>query len=440
MNFHLSMVLALLAGASSLAQEAVPAAKTTPPAVKQTKEYGLPRIKIKLAPPQVGDPKTTHPKALVGRGLLADRHYTLVLDGTKADGDLNVLRLISNNPEENIDIKMEPNVPQTYSVDNEGPVFRAIFLPGTNLVLGGLLCMTKEDVRMFETTLVKGLKAKCDFAGQEEEVIIFDSNNNDRLGDQGVFPCDQDGFPLATYSRPSHQTGDLAIIGRTAVNHLGLPFIKNGVAWTLAVADGQIVLRRHDCKMGEIRWEGEGTQVFLGLIGKSQIEPELFPPDQRWFLPVGEYRLGVFFYQQGGGRVYVSIGGDFVFNKAYKTLMINPGKPIVLGPITKVATRITAKSMDSNRNILLTLDLVTPDGNTVGFSPQKSDLKPPRIRILDATGKEILKDRFSKGTGYSSSYTWVVPPEMKGRVTVEPILETKEFPFRVAVEKTTLAL
>lgn len=455
MKFHLSAVLALVAGFTILAQDLVPATPVP------TQPAGFQVIKVKLAVPQPGDPKTVNVKAMVGRATLVGRDYILVFDGSKAEGDLEILRLFPKDapaPEEH---KLLKAGPRAYVVPEN-----VFFLPGrTDLMFESFQSSPEGDVFQAEMRIVKGMKASCDFGGESLEVVVSDKNHNDRLGDLGSYPCDQEGYPTGV----SHSSNDRNLVqladqvllpAKQVFADLGQPFVMNDALWTVTVADGKIVAKVYPCKTSEIRWVGDKSLApRLRIMSKTRVVVNQLNTKERWLLPAGDYRFNGFTYKQGETMVICQcrdkiikvdlpvltsngkISGKEHSSMEYscRELTLVAGKHLDLGPVTAAVAKAVAAPMTPDRKITFSLKMASPEGYGVEFySGEWFNAKPkPGLHILDAAGKEILKENFNSAFG---DYTWQVPADLKGTFTVEPILTDEKPPFMVTVEKTALIL
>jgi hypothetical protein len=395
MKKKLSLLMALAAGAAVHAQEAPPApaggdgggavvAQATLVDANGAVVVGENQeTKIKLAAPQAGDPKLTHAKGLVGKGKLAGREYTVVVDGSKADGDLDVFKVMAADGKGTAEAKLQAIGPQAYMAS------AMVFLPGSDMACQGIFCQLKagdSNVTFFQ--LMKALKASVDFAGKAEEVIVLDMNQNGKLGDPFVFPRDKDGF--LSLGGEKMVMGDLASIGETQLP-LGMPFLRNDAQWTMAIADGKITVQRQDSKMGTIAWKGDGTEGTLMLVGKTMLITDVQLKDGCWTLPVGDYRIVSLTYKQGKGHVMVTGDGG-------KVLTVAADKPSEIGAVTSAVAKVAAAPLTPQRDLALSLKTLTPEGYNVMFTAEGPEApKPPAIRILDAAGKEVHKGNFEYG-------------------------------------------
>lgn len=455
MKLHLSIVLALLAGTSLRAQESIPA---TPAAVQPA---GFQVVKIKLSPPQAGDPKTVCAKALVGRGRIAGGEYVLVFDGAKDDGDLDVLRLIPPAPAAASEHKLMRAGPKAYVVPDN-----AFFLPGrSDLIFEDFKCYPEQGVFQAKMRIVKALKAVCDFKGAKVEVVVSDKNHNDRLGDLGSYPCDKDGYPTGISFSPDDrdlvQVADQAWIpSRELSVNLGQPFVLDDSLWTLGLVDGQVVPKAYECQTTEIRWLGDETLKPALMIVSRSFGVNRLNSKGRWLLPADEYRYVGYSYQQGEARVIcrcevnteawqemqtVASGGKVsereksAYKIGYKVVRLEAGRSRGLGPVKSAVARAEAAPMTPDRKIVFSLKMVSPDGYSVEYySGPWFQAKPkPGLRILDAAGKEIHQAEFSSAFG---DCTWQVPADLKGTFTAELILTEEKPPFPVTVGKTAFTL
>lgn len=385
---------------------------------------------LKLASPKAGDPQTIHSKALVGRAKLVDQEYIIVIDGSKTDGDLDVVRLISvKKPARRAEIKLKTASPNLYTHEN---ILSFIYLPEIGLGCSQVLCRAENGQGMicFET-LGKAIAAKCDFAGRTEEVMVLDSNANGRLGDAWVLAKGKDGFGEAVVA------GDgICFNEALSWSRFGMPFLRNGVLWNLSIVHGKIVLRRQECPMGEILWKGGDAKTELWLESQTiAITEGTILQNGRWTLPVGEYRLAGLKYRQGNGDVLLMQCAP----GAVRTMMVCAGKPLELKPITSVVAKLEYKTKDNS--IRFFMRMLTPEGENVVFTEDGAKTHPPiTVRMLDVDGREVYKDHFDFGSLGSSSFLWRNPPPLKGEFTIEPMLDASKFPFKVTIEKIKITL
>jgi hypothetical protein len=373
---------------------------------------------------------------------MADREYTLVFDGTKADGDLETVRITANKTGETAEYKLQKISEYLYLVAKQ-----PFLLPDrTDVIVMHLPCRLFKNDNHTQIQLARSLKAECDFAGKKEDVVIIDYSFNGKFDDQGIIYYDKDGYPLPprfdmrTQDR-SHLADWVFFPNQDFTVNLGQPFMMNGVLWTITVVGNQIVPQLHDCKMGEIRWKGDDMlNPSLSIESKSSLAINKLNAKGRWLLPVGEYRLLGFAYTQGGGRISCGIWTGY--KPKAKTLTVGTDNPLELEPVTEAVAKIVATPMTPNREISFSLKMVTPNDDGVIFISNdilNQDTKPkPGVRILDAADKEILNERF-KYTNYGN-YTWKVPLDLQGEFTVEPILTEEKLPFKVTIEKTKITL
>jgi hypothetical protein len=401
MKKKLSILMALAVGAAVNAQEAPPAGGAVTAAgdgggavVAQATLVDANGVvfggesqvvEITLVKPQAGDPRPTNAKGLVGKGKVAGHEYTIVLDGAKADGPLDLLRLISKDPAETQDVPMSSPAP--------GFAFsgKPVFLPGTDKVAMSVFCQIEKETagKLMFQMIVKGLQTTCDFAGKPEKVLVIDQNNNGKLDDVWTFGKDKEGF-ITTSAETKH--GDLMMIGEEQVMP-GMPIIKDGAVWNLKVADGKVTAQRQDVKMGEVVWKGKPTEEFMVmLIGKTMILQESIKAGKK-ALPVGDYRLESLMYNDNGQVV--------VNYEKPKAVSIVAGKPLKLLPVTAVVAKVAATPINDKREIVLILKNAASDGGMVMFTmkPQKDQAvsMPPALRVLDAAGKEVYKGNFEYG-------------------------------------------
>lgn len=340
---------------------------------------------IKLAAPAAGAPKTVCAKALVGKGKLADHEFTVVLDGAKADGDLEILRVISADGK-TAEIKLRTMGPDVCMAE------AMLFLPGTDKACEGVICQLKApDCKVSFMQMTKAMKANCDFAGKPHEVIVSDMNRNGKLGDPWTFPRDKDGF-IAAGGGEDMKMGDFASIGGSQVM-LGMPFVQDDALWDMTVADGKIVVKKQDVPMGSIAWKGENEPEALILLGKQMVLQLQKPEKTGWTLPVGDYRMMILAYKQDKFQVLVQ-------REKGLPLTVVAGKPLELGPVTEAVAKVTAAPLDPQRNLRLSLASTTPDGGQVSAVLTLDEGKAPKapgFRILDAAGKEVYKGNFEFG-------------------------------------------
>jgi hypothetical protein len=403
MKIKISLALALAAGIAVMAQEAkvvvqsgevaAPAAGAPPEGAVATEagvvQAGLEGMikptDIKLAAPAAGAPKTVCAKALVGKGKLADHEFTVVLDGAKADGDLEILRVISADGK-TAEIKLRTMGPDVCMAE------AMLFLPGTDKACEGVICQLKApDCKVSFMQMVKAMKVNCDFAGKPHEVIVSDMNRNGKLGDPWTFPRDKDGF-IAAGGGEDMKMGDFASIGGSQVM-LGMPFVQDDALWDMAVADGKIVVKKQDVPMGSIAWKGENEPEALILLGKQMVLQLQKPEKTGWTLPVGDYRMMILAYKQDKFQVLVQ-------REKGLPLTVVAGKPLELGPVTEAVAKVTAAPLDPQRNLRLSLASTTPDGGQVSAVLTLDEGKAPKapgFRILDAAGKEVYKGNFEFG-------------------------------------------
>ena len=403
MKIKISLALALAAGIAVMAQEAkvvvqsgevaAPAAGAPPEGAVATEagvvQAGLEGMikptDIKLAAPAAGAPKTVCAKALVGKGKLADHEFTVVLDGAKADGDLEILRVISADGK-TAEIKLRTMGPDVCMAE------AMLFLPGTDKACEGVICQLKvPDCKVSFMQMVKAMKVNCDFAGKPHEVIVSDMNRNGKLGDPWTFPRDKDGF-IAAGGGEDMKMGDFASIGGSQVM-LGMPFVQDDALWDMAVADGKIVVKKQDVPMGSIAWKGENEPEALILLGKQMVLQLQKPEKTGWTLPVGDYRMMILAYKQDKFQVLVQ-------REKGLPLTVVAGKPLELGPVTEAVAKVTAAPLDPQRNLRLSLASTTPDGGQVSAVLTLDEGKAPKapgFRILDAAGKEVYKGNFEFG-------------------------------------------
>lgn len=440
MNFRLPLVLALLASVPVLAQEPAAAA---PAAVQPA---GFQVVKIKLAPSQAGDPKTVHPKALVGRGTIAGREYTLVFDGTKADGDLDAFRLLSRDPAETFESKLLKSGSSGYGVARYG-----WFLPGQpELMVEGVRCELANDEWQAQVRVCKACQGVCDFAGEKLEVLVIDRNHNDRLGDLGSQPCDKDGYPTTqvlynSAGKQPAEIADLMVIPKlNLMVSLGQSFVVNERLWTLTIADGKMTLIPHPGKMAKIRWTGSPQEIpFLSIRSKSPFEVGRPNCKEGWLMPAGDYRL-----RQYGYRLGESLTSPCVYCRyeeggveSYQELKLQPGQILDLGPVAEAVARIVVKPMAKERQLSLVFEMSAPDRALIHY--YKNSMRQPEarelngFRIIDAAGKEILRQQYTDASG---CFIWPVPADLKGTFTAEPVPAEEKPPFKVTVEKTVFTL
>jgi hypothetical protein len=403
MKIKISLALALAAGIAVMAQEAkvvvqsgevaAPAAGAPPEGAVATEagvvQAGLEGMikptDIKLAAPAAGAPKTVCAKALVGKGKLADHEFTVVLDGAKADGDLEILRVISADGK-TAEIKLRTMGPDVCMAE------AMLFLPGTDKACEGVICQLKApDCKVSFMQMTKAMKANCDFAGKPHEVIVSDMNRNGKLGDPWTFPRDKDGF-IAAGGGEDMKMGDFASIGGSQVM-LGMPFVQDDALWDMTVADGKIVVKKQDVPMGSIAWKGENEPEALILLGKQMVLQLQKPEKTGWTLPVGDYRMMILAYKQDKFQVLVQ-------REKGLPLTVVAGKPLELGPVTEAVAKVTAAPLDPQRNLRLSLASTTPDGGQVSAVLTLDEGKAPKapgFRILDAAGKEVYKGNFEFG-------------------------------------------
>lgn len=407
MKIRISLALALAAGVAALAQEAkvvVQSAEAKAPAgapegavaveagVIEAGPGGMINIKpteIKLAAPAAGAPKTVCTKALVGKGKLADRDFTVVLDGSKADGDLEILRVISADGKETVEAKLNKAAPDFYVAEG------MLFLPGTDKACEGVMCQLKTpDCKVSFMQMIKALKANCDFAGKSHEVVVSDMNQNGKLGDPWAFPRDKEGF-ISPGGGENMKMGDTASIGSTQVM-LGMPFLQDGALWDMTITDGKIAVKKQDVPMGSIAWKGTSDPEALILLGKQMVLQLQKPEKNAWTVPAGDYRLMMLAYQQDKFNVMVQR------DEKAPALTVPAGKPLELSPITEAVAKVKAAPLTPQRDLSLSLAMTTPDGGQVMAvalpeEGKQAAPKAPGFRVLDAAGKEVHKGNFEFG-------------------------------------------
>jgi hypothetical protein len=407
MKIRISLALALAAGVAVMAQEAkvvVQSAEVAAPAgapegavaveagVIEAGPGGMLDIKpteIKLAAPAAGAPKTVCAKALVGKGKLDGHEFTVVLDGTKADGDLEILRVISADGKETVEAKLNKAAPDFYMAEG------MLFLPGTDKACDGIMCQLKApDSKISFMQITKALKATCDFAGKSHDVLVTDMNQNGTLGDPWTFPRDKDGF-VSAGGGENMKMGDFASIGGSQLM-LGMPFLQDGALWDMTIANGKVTVKKQDVQMGSIAWKGSSDPEMLILLGKQMVLQLQKPEKNGWTVPAGDYRLMMLAYKQDKFSVMVQR------DEKAPALTVAAGKPLEFSPVTEAVATVKAAPLTPQRDLSLSLAMTTPDGGQVmavalPAEGQPAASKAPGFRILDAAGKEIHKGNFEFG-------------------------------------------
>jgi hypothetical protein len=341
---------------------------------------------IKVTAPTAADPKTICKKAMIGKGRLADHEFIFVMDGSKADGDLETLKVIAVASKDFVEARLNKVAPDIYM--QEG----MIVLPGTDLAGEGLMCNLKApNGKIICSKLIKVLQAKCEMAGKTRNVIVIDMNHNGKLDDPWTCPRDKDGFLL--FNSNKMKMGDIAIIDGISVM-LGMPFVLDGALWELAIADGKIAVKKQVVQMGTIAWKGENDPEALIILEGKQMVLQLQKPEKNsWVLPVGSYRMMALAYNQGKSRVMIQREKGLL-------LAVPAATPLELSPETEVVANLKTSSLDRQRNLRLSLAMTTPDGGQVMVTTETESGNEPKglgFRILDAAGKEVHKGTFEFG-------------------------------------------
>ena len=403
MKIKMSLALAFAAGIAAMAQEikfviqsagvvALAGASDGAVAVEagmiKAALGGMPNIKsteIKVVAPTAADPKTICKKAMIGKGRLADHEFIFVLDGSKADGDLETLKVIAVASKDFVEAKLNKVAPDIYM--QEG----MIFLPGTDLAGEGLMCHLKApNGKIICPKLTKVFQAKCEMAGKTRNVIAIDRNDNGKPDDPWTYPRDKDGFLLFNGKM---KMGDIALVDGIPLM-LGMPFVLDGALWELAIADGKVAVKKQVVQMGTIAWKGENdSEALIILEGKQMVLQLQKPEKSSWVLPVGSYRMILLDYKQGKSQVMVQREKGLL-------LAVSATTPLELSPVTEVVANLKASSLDRQRDLHLSLAMTTPDGGQVMVTTEAesgNESKGLGFRVLDAAGKEVHKGTFEFG-------------------------------------------
>ena len=301
-----------------------------------------------------------------------------------------------------------------------------------------------------------GLEGPCDFGGKSHQVRILNNNGDLRVGDQFKAKI-QDGNFVGMDIGDSLlvDIGDGTFKGREGKVirvPFGSPVLVDGSWYDVKLNDDRTKLTatKVDLPVGKLKINHPSWEMILAG-NKGVFKLNAARDGQPIELPAGKYAISRFQesatdsndkkavilidllgYEQTDSGFYTGLTGKepTVEIPAGGVAELTIGSPLVV----KVEAQQSGES-----EYTLTLVCTDSSGTKPSYVRTKGGQNPPAtIHIKDAGGNEIYKAKMEYEGGGLQPYTWRVPDNLKGTVTVEIEYDAK--PFEAKVIPATISL